>query len=118
MPPLTHEQSLEIALAHHRANRLAEAEPIYRRVVGENPRHAPAWYLLGRLLAQRGLFGPAAEAAQKAAAVQPLAADFQNLLGECLRRIGRTDEAIAAHARAAQADPNNADAHNSLGNCL
>lgn len=118
MPPLTHEQSLEIALAHHRANRLSEAEPIYRRVVAENPRHAPAWYLLGRLLAQRGLFGPAAEAAQKAVAVQPLAADFQNLLGECLRRVGRTDEAIAAHARAAQADPNNADAHNSLGNCL
>src|SRR5258708_29681964 len=100
MPPLTLEQALQIAYEHHRAGRLNEAEPIYRQILVQSPGHAPAWYLLARLLAQRGQYGPAIEAVSKAVAAQPDAAGFHKLLGECPRRSRRLDEAITPHSPA------------------
>jgi predicted O-linked N-acetylglucosamine transferase (SPINDLY family) len=118
MATLTLEQILQLAIGHHQANRLNEAEAIYRQVLDRYPEHAPVLYLLGRVLAQRNQLAPAIEAVSKAVRIHPTAADFHNLLGELLRRAGRIDDAAASHARAAQIDPENADAQNGLGNCL
>ena len=52
MTPITIEQAIEIALAHHRAGRLAEAETLYRQVLSLVPGHAEVLHLLGVLAGQ------------------------------------------------------------------
>ena len=37
MTPITIEQAIQLALEHHRAGRLAEAEALYRQVLSEVP---------------------------------------------------------------------------------
>jgi protein O-GlcNAc transferase len=118
MATLTAEQFLQVGIQHHHANRLDEAESIYRQLLARFPNHAGVLYLLGRLLAQKNQLEPAVKAVQRAVELHPSASDFLNLLGELLRRSGRVDEAMASHRRAAQVDPKNADAPNGLGNCL
>ena len=39
------EESLKIAMQHHQAGRLAEAEAMYRQVLSENPDYAPALHI-------------------------------------------------------------------------
>ena len=52
MTPITIEQAMQIALGHHQAGRLAEAEAIYRQVLAQFPDHADALHLLGVLAAR------------------------------------------------------------------
>jgi predicted O-linked N-acetylglucosamine transferase (SPINDLY family) len=118
MATLTAEQFLQVGIQHHQANRLDEAESIYRQILARFPDHPGVLYLLGRLLAQRNQLEPAVRAVQRAVELQPSAADSLNLLGELLRRSGRVDEAMESHRRAGQVDPKNADAPNGMGNCL
>ncbi|RMD71231.1 MAG: tetratricopeptide repeat protein, partial [Gammaproteobacteria bacterium] len=40
---------IQIALQHHRAGRLAQAEAIYRQILQQNPRHPQALHPLGTL---------------------------------------------------------------------
>ncbi len=44
---MTVRQSLQLALQRHQANRLTEAELLYRQVVKRDPRNADACHLLG-----------------------------------------------------------------------
>jgi predicted O-linked N-acetylglucosamine transferase (SPINDLY family) len=118
MPTLTAEQFLQVGIGHHQANRLDEAESIYRQILARYPDHPGVLYLLGRLLAQRNQLAPAIKTVARAVEIHPASADFHNLLGELLRRAGRVDEAMASHRRAAQVDPDSADAPNGLGNCF
>ena len=43
----TVEETLQAALAHHQAGRLAEAEDLYRQILAVAPNHADAQHLLG-----------------------------------------------------------------------
>ena len=54
MPTVTHEQALRIAMDHHIAGRLAEAEGIYRQLHGIYPNDPNIWNLLGVLALQTG----------------------------------------------------------------
>ena len=54
---MTIDQAMQIALEHHRAGRLAEAEAIYRQVLARCPDHADALHLLGVLAGQTGHTG-------------------------------------------------------------
>ena len=42
------------AFRHHQAGRLAEAEALYRRLLGTDPGHVTALYYLGVAVTQRG----------------------------------------------------------------
>jgi predicted O-linked N-acetylglucosamine transferase (SPINDLY family) len=112
------QQSLELAVKHHQANRLADAEAIYRRVLKSLPRHPLALHLLARLLGQRAQFAEAVELLKASIAVYPAMVDAHIALGEFLRRLGRLDESIEALQRATNFNPPHADAFNSLGNSL
>ena len=46
-------EALAIAMAHHRAGRLAAAEQIYRRILERQPDQSDAWHLLGMVAQQK-----------------------------------------------------------------
>lgn len=104
-----------MALSHHQAGRLAEAEGLYRRVLADHPRHARAAELLGALAAQTGRNAVALDLLSRAAALDPSSPSVQTNLAESLRRAGKYDEAIAACERAIALDPHQPVAHNNLG---
>jgi tetratricopeptide (TPR) repeat protein len=92
---ITLAQALAIAVRHHQAGRLAEAEGIYRQILGREPRQADALQLLGTLLGQRGDLKGAEDLIRKSLAIRPDAAGAYFNLGEICRRMGRPGEGLA-----------------------
>jgi tetratricopeptide (TPR) repeat protein len=111
-------ETLATALEHHRAGRLAEAEPLYRQILAHDPAAADAWHFLGALYLQSARFGEAVEHLQRAVALRPAASDFYSHLGAAYSGLARHDEAIAALRRAVQLAPRSASAHYNLGTAL
>jgi predicted O-linked N-acetylglucosamine transferase (SPINDLY family) len=106
---------LQIALSHHQAGRLREAEAIYRQILSHNPHHADALHLLGLLAYQAGRPELAFEPLERAVALSPGRAVFLANLGEVYRALGRWQDADRTITRALELDPLLPDAHNSLG---
>ena len=106
MAALTVEQSFQIAVAHHQAGRLAEAEPIYRQLLSVEPRHVNALLNLGAIASQKGRHDIAMEMSRRALAVKPGYPQANFNLGIALCAVGRIDESIVAYqdAIAVQAD--------------
>ena len=111
-------EAFAIAVQHHQAGRLAEAEAIYRQILASDPRHADAMHLLGLLAHQAGRNDVAVETILKAIALVPTAPAFYSSLGQTYRKLCRYDEAIAAYRRAIQLKPDLPEAHSNLGNAL
>lgn len=111
-------QAFEIALAHHQANRGAEAEAIYRKILALEPAHADALHLLGVLAYQAGNDGQAIDLIGQAITVNPQQAAYHCNLGSALQRAGRWAEAEASLRRAIALNPAYAEAYNNLGNGL
>lgn len=108
---------LERALALHQQGRVAEAEPLYRRVIASAPAHADAHHLLAILLAQSGRHQDAEPLSERAATLRPCA-DHWAVLGTIRRALGATPEAEALLRRALDAAPDHPDALFNLGNLL
>ena len=49
-----HQQALALALRHHEAGRLPEAEAIYQQILQNDPDHSDALHLLGLIAHQAG----------------------------------------------------------------
>jgi len=114
---MTFDQALQLALEHHRAGRLAEAEPIYRQVLAQQPDHPDALHLLGLIAHQVGRHADARLLIERAIARHPAAApaEWHHHLGEARRGARDLPAAEAALRAAIQTDPAYADAHNALG---
>jgi predicted TPR repeat methyltransferase len=106
--------TLEQALAHHRAGRLAEADALYREILAAHPLHALALQLLGLVFCQKGDLAAAAALLVQAIALEPANAEFHLNLGEVQRRQGQIAPALAAFRRAVELAPQNAFAHYNL----
>jgi predicted O-linked N-acetylglucosamine transferase (SPINDLY family) len=109
-------EALAIALQHHQAGRLHEAEPIYRQILAADPNHPDAWHLLGVIAYQVGNHEAGVECIQRALAYRPHWAEAHYNLGNAWRGQGKLDEAVACYQRALQLKPDYAAAHNNLGN--
>ena len=118
MKQVTVEQAMQIALGHHQAGRLGEAEGIYRRVLAEIPEHADALHLLGVLACQAGHPDAAINLIGRAIAINPTNAEYRVNLGETYRRSGELDLAIECFHRALEIEPDHAETHNNLGIAL
>jgi predicted O-linked N-acetylglucosamine transferase (SPINDLY family) len=116
MPQLSIQQALDLALQHHQAGRLPQAEAIYRQILQQQPNHADALHLLGVVALQTGQPAVAADLIGRAVAIQPNYPQAQNNLGEALRILQRFDEAIAAFQQAITLEPNNPEAHFNIAN--
>ncbi len=98
MPEMTIQQAFDLAIEHHRAGQLNEAESIYRQILAANPRHASSLHHLGLVAHQVGRKEIAVDLIRQAIALQPECPDAtaHSNLGSALRDMGQLDEAIAA----------------------
>jgi tetratricopeptide (TPR) repeat protein len=118
MAQLTIQQAFDLALQHHRAGRLREAEQLYRQILAQKPEHADAMHLLGVLAHQVGRNDVAVGLIHRAIALNPNNAKAHSNLGSALKDNGQLDEAVAACRRAIALNPNLPEAHNNLGGVL
>jgi tetratricopeptide (TPR) repeat protein len=118
MAQLTIQQAFDLALQHHQAGRLREAERLYRQVLAQQPEHADALHSLGVIAHQVGRNDIAVGLILRAIALNPNLPEAHYNLGIALGDKGQLDEAIAAYRQAIALRPNYAEAHNNLGNAL
>lgn len=111
-------EALQIAVQHHRAGRLAEAEALYRQILAMQPKHADALHMMGILAHQSGRHVLAVDLVRQAIAVNPLDVRYHIDLGNILGAQGCPAEAIGAYRRALQIDPACINAHYNLGIAL
>lgn len=111
-------QAIQLAVTHHQAGRLAEAEALYRQVLTVQPDHPDALHLLGVLAGQSGQLGVAVDLVRKAVERVPGVAVYRVNLGKFLADRGDIEEAMAAYGEAIRLQPGLAEAHNNLANLL
>jgi tetratricopeptide (TPR) repeat protein len=107
-----------LALQHHQAGNLHQAEGHYYQVLQADPYHADAMHLLGVLAAQVGQFERAAECHRRALQLAPHVPGYHFDLAIAYRRLGRRTEAIESYQQTVRLQPDNVGAHNNLGNAL
>jgi len=112
------EQALTLAVEHHQAGRLAEAQVIYERILAGQPSHSEALHLLGILTSQSDRNQQAIELLSRAVAINPSAAIYQNNLGFALLKQGSIDQAIKCFYVALKIKPDYAEAYYNLGVAL
>jgi predicted O-linked N-acetylglucosamine transferase (SPINDLY family) len=106
------------ALGLHQSGRLAEAEPLYRRILGIEPRHFDALHLLGVIHHQRGEHIAAIRQIDAALRINPAAATAHNNRGVALAELERHGEAVESYDRAIGLAPDYVDARFNRGNAL
>ena len=111
-------EALAVAIQHHRAGRLQDAEQVYRQILEQEPNQADAIHLLGLIAHQVGKHGIAAEYIGRAIRLNENVAAFHNNLGNAWKEQGKVDDAVFCYRRALQLDPYYAEAHNNLGVAL
>ncbi len=117
MANLTIEQGFQLALQHHQAGRLAEAEHLYRQILAVQPDEPDVLHHLGIIAFQAGRVDAAAEMISRSLQVRPGVAAVLGTYGAALRLLGRLDEAVAVLMEASAQEP--ASWHfNNLGNAL
>ena len=104
-----------LALQHHQAGRLKEAEQLYREILQNDPRHADALQFLGVIAHQVGRNDSAVELIEKAIALNDRVPPYHNNLGNALRALGKLEAAAAAYGRALSQKPDYVQAHFNLG---
>ncbi len=115
MQTLTLQQAFELAMQHHQAGRFAEAEPLYRQILSQQPNHADALHMLGLLALQVGKIQVASDLISRAIAINPSLPGYHYNFGLVLLRLGRFDEAAAAMESSIRLKPDFIDAWNNLG---
>jgi protein O-GlcNAc transferase len=93
---------LRQADALHLNKRFAEATALYRQALSLDDASADGWYGLGHCLLSVRSYGDAADALQRALALQPDNAGARCNLAEALFQLGRVDEAVQHYLQAAK----------------
>ena len=106
---MTIQEAFDLAVRHHQAGRLAEAESLFRQVLAAAPADAASHHYLGLIAHQVGKSHVAVPWIRRAIDLAPYDAAAHSNLGEVLRTLGRPEEAVASlrHAieLAIQLDP-------------
>jgi predicted O-linked N-acetylglucosamine transferase (SPINDLY family) len=105
---------LPIAIQHHQAGRLADAERAYQAVLQQQPDSAEARHLLGVLHNQTHRSEAAIELIRRAIWLAPAMPEFHASLASALLRSGRVDEAIVTARKAVDLNPSFPTAHFNL----
>ena len=103
-------EALALALDHHLAGRLAEAQVLYNRILDAEPEQPDALHFLGVLAGQVGEHAFGLQLIARAIASRPDAADMHANSGNIRRAAGDMAEAVAAYRRAIVLQPNFAEA--------
>jgi len=70
------DQAFRLAVQHHQAGRLGDAETAYRRAISFRPNNADAMQLLGVVLSQTGRLDEGFDLIRRAIALAPKAAGY------------------------------------------
>ena len=106
-----------IAMAHHEAGRLREADAIYQQILQLDPNNHNAYHLLGLIARQAGELDIAVELISKAISIKPIAQMFYNM-GLCLQDQGIQNDAVECYKTAIKMKPDYVDAYGNLGTIL
>ena len=105
---------LSVALDHHQAGRIAQAEDGYQRLLKARSDNADAWHLWGVLAAQQGQFDSAVSRMQQALTLKPHEPAFLGNLGNAFLKQGRFGRAIDCYREALQHQPEDTAIRKSL----
>jgi type IV pilus biogenesis/stability protein PilW len=100
------------------ANRLDDAERIFRVLLENYPDVPEILHFYGILAHRKGRDDQAIESIEKAIAIAPTYADAHNNLGNIYNKAGQPEKAVDAYRRAIELSPGNVAAHNNLGTVL
>jgi len=106
------------AVSHHRAERLDQAESLFRQVAEADPRHAEALHRLGVIAHQSGRWAEAAERIQQAIRIGTPSAGYYFNLALALHELDRYQEAAEACRAALRLKPDFTPALYTLGLAL
>ncbi len=112
------QQWIQEALALHKAGRLAEAEPLYLKVLAADKDFYPALHLMGLIRLHQGRPGEALPYIEHALRLQPGTPEMLSNYGIALEGVGRPAEALEALERVVKAAPGNSRAWNNRGALL
>ena len=115
---LTIQQALDLAVQHHTAGRLPQAESIYNQILQSDPDQPVALHLLGVIAHQVGKHDTAVDLITKALAIKPDYAEAHSNLGLALKVLGRHEEAATHCQKTINLKPDFAEAHYNLGVAL
>ncbi|MDR3404796.1 MAG: tetratricopeptide repeat protein [Chthoniobacter sp.] len=118
MPALTVQQAFDLALQHHQAGRLADAEALYRQILAVQPNHADALHFLGVIAHQSGRNDLAVDHIRKSIALKPGNHAAHSNLATALAQRGQLEEALGEYRLAIELKPEDTAAHFNLGNAL
>jgi predicted TPR repeat methyltransferase len=110
------EETLGIALQHHRGGRFKEAEYCYRQVLESVPHDVDVLCNLGAVLMSQGRLDEAESSLTKATSLDRDHAVSNYNLGNVLKKQGKIEEAKDRYLRAIEADRTHAGAHFNIGN--
>jgi tetratricopeptide (TPR) repeat protein len=116
--PLTIQQALNLAVQHHTAGDLPNAEGVYQQILQADPNQQVALHLLGVIAHQVGKNDIAVDLITKAITIKSDYAEAYSNLGLVLQGLERLDEAAASYNKAIAINPYYAEAHYNLGNTL
>jgi len=103
-----------MALAHHEAGRLQQAEDLYRQVLVAEPSNVNALHLLGVVASEQGKDTLAIECIAKAIGLAPGFADAHYNLGRIFHERGKIDDAVRCYLRALHLRPDYFEASSNL----
>src|SRR5262245_17888119 len=107
-----------LAVQHHQAGRLPQAEQLYRTVLAAEPNHIGALRYLGVLALQSSRPALAVDAIGSALALNEQMPECHYQIGYALYQLRRVDDAVAHYRRAIALAANYVDAHLHLGSAL
>lgn len=111
-------EALSIALDHHIAGRVAEAETLYGRILEAVPGHPDASHLMGLLLAQTGRVAAALGHLDAAVAGDPASPTYHLNRGKVQDALGQTEDAAASWIATLRLQPDHAEAAERLAPAL
>ena len=82
-------EALTLAVQHHQAGNLRDAEQLYRQILQTDPRQVDALHLLGLVAHQVGRHDVAVDFIRKALVVNPNYSEAHCNLGTVLQALGR-----------------------------
>ncbi len=112
------QESIDLALTHHSAGRLSEAEAIYRQVLAREPENPAALHLLGVASSQQGRKDVAVGLITRAIVANPRIAEFHANLALVFLEKGEPERAIQSAQQALALKNDYPDALNHLANAL
>ena len=104
------QQAINLAVQHHKAGDLREAEVICQRILQADPNQHDALHLLGAMASQVGKNDVAVELITKALTIKPDFAVAHNNLGIVFAALGRAEDAETAQRKAVALKPDFAEA--------